>query len=81
MDHALGTNRHRGWHDLPRSGRPPIYTDHEIRQLHTLIYAEPRQIQQTQAHQGHATSKSSSTSTLQRGLQNCSTRGVSTACQ
>jgi hypothetical protein len=36
--------------DAPRSGRPPIYTDDEVRQLQTLIDAEPRQIKPAQAH-------------------------------
>lgn len=58
-----------GLHDAPRSGRPPIYTEDEVRQLQTLIDAEPRQIKQAQAHLEQATGKASSTATLQRALK------------
>ena len=58
-----------GWHEAPRSGRPPIYTEDEVRPLQTLIDAEPRQIKPAPAHLEQATGEASSTATLQRALK------------
>lgn len=58
-----------GLQDLPRSGRPPIYTDDELHKLQALIEQEPRQIKQAQAHLEQATGKASCTATLQRALK------------
>lgn len=71
-----------GLHDAPRSGRPPLYTDDEVRPLQTLIDAEPRQIKQAQAHLEQATGKAASTVTLQRALKkNGATHGGAAAGQ
>jgi transposase len=58
-----------GLQDLPRSGRPPIYTLDEIQQLKTLIDDEPRQIKQAKAALETATGKSSCVQTLKRVLK------------
>jgi transposase len=58
-----------GLQNLPRSGRPTIYTQDEIQQLKILIDDEPRQIKQAQAALETTTGKSSCTQTLRRALK------------
>lgn len=58
-----------GLQDLPRSGRPPIYTPDEIQQLKTMIDDEPRQIKQAKTALETATGKSSCIQTLKRVLK------------
>ena len=58
-----------GLKSLPIPGRPPIYTEDEVRQLKDLIDQEPRQIKQAQAALQQATGKSSCTVTLKRELK------------
>lgn len=58
-----------GLKDLPRSGRPPIYTQDEIQQLKNLIDDEPRQIKQAKTALEIATGKSSCVQTLKRILK------------
>jgi transposase len=58
-----------GLQDLPRSGRPPIYTPDEIQQLKTLVDDEPRQIKRAKAALETATGKSSCIQTLKRILK------------
>jgi transposase len=58
-----------GLQDLPRSGRPPIYTDDEVLQLQALIEQEPRQLKRAQARLEQATGKTACTVTLRRALK------------
>jgi transposase len=61
-----------GLKSLPIPGRPPIYTEDELRQLKDLIDQEPRQIKKAQAALQQATGKSSCTVTLKRALKKSS---------
>jgi len=63
---AQGIN---GLDDLPRSGRPSIYTTEEIAFFKAEIDKEPRQIKQAQAKLQQQTSKTSSKDTLKRALK------------
>lgn len=58
-----------GLYDLPRTGRPSIYTDAEVDQLKTLVDDEPRQIKTAQIQLAEMTGKEASTSTLKRLLK------------
>ena len=58
-----------GLYDLPRTGRPSIYTDAEVGQLKTLVDDEPRQIKTAQIQLAEMTGKEASTSTLKRLLK------------
>jgi transposase len=58
-----------GLSNLPRSGRPPIYTEDEIQMFKGLIDQEPRQVRQAQEVLQAATGKASSTATLKRALK------------
>jgi transposase len=58
-----------GLDDLPRSGRPPIYTAEEIAFLKSKISEEDQQIKQAQAALEERTQKSSCTETLKRMLK------------
>lgn len=69
-----------GLKPLPRPGRPPIYTDDEVRRLKELVDREPRQIKQAQAALQESTGKSSGTDTLKRALKKSpATRGAAAA--
>lgn len=57
-----------GLYDLPRSGRPSIYTDAEADQLKRLVDEEPRQIKVAQRQLAEITGKAASSSTLKRLL-------------
>ena len=59
-----------GLEDLPRSGRPPIYTADEIDIFKAKIEQEPRQIKQAQAFLEMQTEKKSCLETLKRILKN-----------
>jgi transposase len=59
-----------GLGDLPRSGRPPIYTPEEIALFRAQLDEEPRQIKQAQALLEARTRKKSATGTLRRILKN-----------
>lgn len=58
-----------GLSDLPRSGRPAIYTAEEIAFFKTALDQEPRQIKQAQAKLELKTAKTSSKDTLKRALK------------
>lgn len=58
-----------GLSDLPRSGRPPVYTAEEIAFFKTELDQEPRQIKQAQAKLELKTAKTSSKDTLKRALK------------
>ncbi len=58
-----------GLEDLPRSGRPLIYTDEEINRFKQLVDEEPRQIKQAQAKLQQESGKNSCTETLKRALK------------
>ena len=53
----------------PRSGRNPIYTDGEIRQLKGLVDEDPRRAKAAQAALEAATGKSSCLDTVRRALK------------
>lgn len=59
-----------GLEDLPRSGRPPIYTADEVDIFKAKIAQEPRQIKQAQAFLETQTEKKSCLETLKRILKN-----------
>jgi transposase len=59
-----------GLADLPRSGRPTIYNEMEIKTFQGLVEEEPRQIKKAQALLELQTGKKSSTKTLKRILKN-----------
>lgn len=58
-----------GLENMPRSGRPPIYTDEEINSFKELIDKDPRQIKKAQAILQQTTHKTSCTETLKRALK------------
>lgn len=58
-----------GLDDLPRSGRPSIYTPEEISFFKAEVDKEPRQIKQAQAKLQQKTAKTSSKDTLKRALK------------
>jgi transposase len=58
-----------GLEEMPKSGRPPIYTDEEINRFKELIDKEPRQIKKAQALLQQTTNKTSCTETLKRALK------------
>jgi transposase len=58
-----------GLYDLPRTGRPSIYTETEVGMLKTLVDKEPRQIKTAQVKLADMTQKEASTSTLKRLLK------------
>jgi transposase len=64
-----------GLDDLPRSGRPPIYTTDEIDIFTAKIAQEPRQIKQAQAFLETQTEKKSCLETLKRILKNSTIPG------
>lgn len=65
-----------GLKSLPKPGRPPIYTQDEVRRLKELVDLEPRQIKQAQAALQQATGKSSCTATLKRALKKTAIPGT-----
>lgn len=65
----------QGLEDLPRSGRPPIYTTDEIEIFKAKIQEEPRQIKQAQAFLEVQTGKKSCVETLNRILKKTITPG------
>jgi transposase len=58
-----------GLDDLPRSGRPSIYTAEEIAFFKAEVDKEPRQLKQAQAKLQQKTAKTSSRGTLRRALK------------
>jgi transposase len=70
-----------GLKSLPKPGRPPIYTEDEVRQLKDLVGLEPRQIRQAQAALQQATGKSSCTQTLRRALKKTASPGTAAAAR
>ena len=58
-----------GLGDLPRSGRPPIYTPEETALFRAQLDEEPRQIKRAQALLEARTQKRSATGTLRRILK------------
>jgi transposase len=60
-----------GLDDLPRSGRPLIYTSEDIAFFKAELDKEPRQIKQAQAKLQQQTAKTSSKDTLKRALKKC----------
>jgi transposase len=58
-----------GLDDLPRSGRPLIYTSEEIAFFKAELDKEPRQIKQARAKLQQQTAKTSSKDTLKRALK------------
>jgi transposase len=65
-----------GLKSLPKPGRPPTYTEDEVRRLKELVDLEPRQIKQAQAALQQATGKSSCTATLKRALKKTAIPGT-----
>jgi transposase len=65
----------QGLEDLPRSGRPLIYTADEIEILKAKIGEEPRQIKQAQAFLEAQTNKKSCLETVKRILKKTTIRG------
>jgi len=59
-----------GLEDLPRSGRPHIYSEDEIKIFKTELDKEPRQIKKAQADLENQTGKKSCLETLKRILKN-----------
>ena len=58
-----------GLDDLPRSGRPLIYTSEEIAFFKAELDKEPHQIKQAQAKLQQQTAKTASKDTLKRALK------------
>jgi transposase len=58
-----------GLDDLPRSGRPLIYTSEDIAFFKAELDKEPRQIKQAQAKLQQQTAKTASKDTLKRALK------------
>jgi transposase len=58
-----------GLDDLPRSGRPLIYTSEKISFFKAVLDKEPRQIKQAQAKLQQQTAKTASKETLKRALK------------
>lgn len=58
-----------GLKDLPRSGRPVIYEQHEVEIFKKLLDKEPRQIKQAQKKLEELTGKTSCTVTLKRAIK------------
>lgn len=59
----------RGLYDLPRSGRPPLFTPPEAEQVRAEIEQSPRQLKQVQARLLERTGKTASRQTLRRLLK------------
>lgn len=58
--------------NLPRPGRPPIYTEEEARQLKSLVDEEPRRIKRAAAILQEQTGKTSCLATVKRTLKKTS---------
>ena len=59
----------RGLYDLPRCGRPPIFTSLEAEQVRAEIEQSPRQLRQVQARWQERLGKTASRQTLRRALK------------
>lgn len=72
----------RALKNLPRPGRPPIYTDEDADQRKALVDEEPRRIKRAAGILRERTGKTSSLQTLRRLLKkNSSTRGTVAAAR
>ena len=68
----------RGLYDLPRCGRPPIFTPLEAEQVRAEVGQSPRQLRQVQARLQERLGKTASRQTLRRVLKK-SIAGVGSA--
>ena len=59
----------RGLYDLPRCGRPPLFTPPEAEQVRIEVEQPPRQLKQVQARLLERTGKTASRQTLRRVLK------------
>lgn len=59
----------RGLYDLPRCGRPPVFTPHQAEQVRAEVEQSPRQLQQVQARLQERLGKTASRQTLRRVLK------------
>ncbi len=59
----------RGLYDLPRCGRPPIFTSLEAEQVRAEVEQSPRQLRQVQARLQERLGRTASRQTLRRALK------------
>ncbi len=59
----------RGLYDLPRVGRPPVFTSQEAEQVRAEIEQSPRQLRQVQARLQERLGKTASRQTLRRVIK------------
>ena len=59
----------RGLYDLPRAGRPPVFTPQEAEQVRAEIEQSPRQLRQVQARLQERLGKTASRQTLRRAVK------------
>lgn len=59
----------RGLYDLPRGGRPPVFTPAEAEQVRAEVKQSPRQLRQVQARLQERLGKTASRQTLRRVLK------------
>ena len=59
----------RGLYDLPRGGRPPLFTPDEAEQVRAEVEQQPRQLRQVQARLQERLGKTASRQTLRRVLK------------
>lgn len=59
----------RGLYDLPRCGRPPLFTPAEAEQVRAEVEQSPRQLRQVQARLPERLGKTASRQTLRRVLK------------
>ena len=59
----------RGLYDLPRAGRPPVFTSQEAEQVRAEIEQSPRQLRQVQARLQERLGKTASRQTLRRAVK------------
>ena len=59
----------RSLYDLPRGGRPPLFTPEEAEQVRTEVEQSPRQLRQVQARLQERLGKTASRQTLRRVLK------------
>ena len=59
----------RGLYDLPRGGRPPLFTPEEAEQVRAEVEQSPRQLRQVQARLQDRLGKTASRQTLRRVLK------------
>ena len=59
----------RGLYDLPRTGRPPVFTPQEAEQVRAEVEQSPRQLRQVQARLQGRLGKTASRQTLRRVVE------------